>query len=234
MRLRRIRRSRLGEHVETLAAHGQEFSARFDVPWALAYFCARPQQRKGRPRSRGSRVLGDRAAPILCRATMTGMTVEPKPILRTDKTSEAAPLAVETKLFRGLADPARLRILLALRAGPMSAGELARALGLTSSNTSNHLLCLLECGLLSVETRGRHNVYRLADPAVDRLLAAGTALLDIVGPAIEECLNYGPPSRRALRAGADVGTAHTGLAAPSRRLRVGGQRVERAESSSGR
>jgi len=162
------------------------------------------------------------------------MTVEPKPILRTDKTSEAAPLAVETKLFRGLADPARLRILLALRAGPMSAGELARALGLTSSNTSNHLLCLLECGLLSVETRGRHNVYRLADPAVDRLLAAGTALLDIVGPAIEECLNYGPPSRRALRAGADVGTAHTGLAAPSRRLRVGGQRVERAESSSGR
>lgn len=164
---------------------------------------------------------------------MTGMTVEPKSALRTDGTSEAAPLAVETKLFRGLADPARLRILLALRAGPMSAGELARGVGLTSSNTSNHLLCLLECGLLSVETRGRHNFYGLADPAVARLLEAGTALLDIVGPAIEDCLNYGPPSRRALRAGADIGTAHAGLAA-RRQPRVGRRRVERAGSSSRR
>lgn len=109
------------------------------------------------------------------------------------------PLAVETKLFQGLADPARLRILLALRAGPMAPGELAAELGLTPSNTSNHLLCLLECGLLSVESQGRHNVYRLADPAVDRLLDAGTALIDVVGSAIEACLKYGPPSRRALR-----------------------------------
>ena len=114
------------------------------------------------------------------------------------------PLAVETKLFRGLADSARLRILLALRTAPMSPGELAAALGLTPSNTSNHLLCLLECGLVSVESRGRHNVYGLADPAVDALLEAGATLLKVVGPAIEECLNYGPPSRRALRIVADV------------------------------
>lgn len=121
------------------------------------------------------------------------------PATRTDARRSNGPLAVETKLFRGLADPARLRILLAVRTGPKSAGELANLLELSPSNTSNHLLCLLECGLLKVESSGRSNFYRLADPAVDQLLDAGNALLVVVGPAVEECLNYGPPSRRALR-----------------------------------
>lgn len=127
------------------------------------------------------------------------MRVQPKPSRDQHGAPDATPLAVETKLFQGLADPARLRILFALRAGPMAPGELAAELGLTASNASNHLLCLLECGLVSVESHGRHNVYRLADPAVDRLLDAGTALLEVVRSAIEACLNYGPPSRRALR-----------------------------------
>jgi len=129
---------------------------------------------------------------------MTGQSQRP----RAGVAQRTDPLAVETKLFRGLADPARLRILLALRAGPMAPGEIAAQLVLTPSNASNHLLCLLECGLVSVESRGRHNVYGLADPAVDRLLDAGAMLLDVIGPAIEECINYGPPSRRALRSAA--------------------------------
>lgn len=109
------------------------------------------------------------------------------------------PFAIESKLFHGLADPTRLGILLALREGPRSAGELSAALDLSPSNASNHLLCLLECGLLAVESNGRSNVYRVADPAVDRLLDAGATLLEAVAPAIEACLNYGPPSRRAMR-----------------------------------
>lgn len=124
-----------------------------------------------------------------------------EPIRLLDRPSErsAEPFAVETKLFRGLADPARLGILLELRGAPQSAGQLASRLGLSPSNASNHLLCLLECGLVQVESIGRHNVYRLADPAVERLLDASARLLTEVAPAIEACLNYGPPSRRALR-----------------------------------
>ena len=137
-----------------------------------------------------------RGVPARYHALMTGQQQAPR---RPNGPRDATPLSVETKLFQGLADPARLRILLALRSGPMVPGALAAELGLTPSNTSNHLLCLLECGLLSVESRGRHNLYRLADPAVARLLDAGAALLDVVGAAIEECLSYGPPSRRALR-----------------------------------
>lgn len=144
-----------------------------------------------------------------------------------DDDRRAERLAVETKLFRGLADSARLRILLALRTTPMSPGELSAALRLTPSNTSNHLLCLLECGLVSVESRGRYNVYRLADPAVDRLLHAGTELLDVVGSEIEACLNYGPPSRRALRRSAGVGQSDDRLGGNASRPIVARKRAQR-------
>lgn len=108
-------------------------------------------------------------------------------------------LEIETKLHRGLADPSRLSILRELRHGPLTAGQLASLVGLTPPRASNHLRCLLECGLVAIEPRGRYNVYRLADPAVGRLLDASARVLAEVAPLIEACLNYGPPSRRALR-----------------------------------
>ena len=109
-------------------------------------------------------------------------------------------LEIETKLHRGLADPSRLAILRELRRGPLTAGQLASLVGLTPPRASNHLRCLLECGLVAIEPRGRYNVYRIADPAVGRLLDASARVLAEVAPLIEACLNYGPPSRRALRA----------------------------------
>ena len=108
-------------------------------------------------------------------------------------------LEIETKLHRGLADPSRLAILRELRRGPLTAGQLASLVGLTPQRASNHLRCLLECGLVAMEPRGRYNVYRLADPAVGRLLDASARVLAEVAPLIEACLNYGPPSRRSLR-----------------------------------
>ena len=119
-----------------------------------------------------------------------------------DAMSERAPdpdRTIEAKLFRGLADPARLGILLEIRRSPRTAGELATALDISPSNASNHLRCLLECGLVKVESSGRYNLYRLADPSVRRLLDASRMLLSVVAPEIEACLNYGPPDRRALR-----------------------------------
>ena len=106
---------------------------------------------------------------------------------------------IAAKLFRGLADPARLALLTALRRGPCRAGGLALEVSLSPSNASNHLACLLECGLVEVDVNGRQNVYRLRDPRVAELLDAADALLGVVGAAVEACLNYGPPSRRALR-----------------------------------
>ena len=161
------------------------------------------------------------------------MTVRQKAPPALDTVGASVPLAVEAKLFRGLADPARLRILMALRAGPMAPGDLAVEIGLTASNTSNHLLCLLECGLLTVESRGRHNLYRLADPAVGRLLDAGTGLLEVVGAGVQACLQYGPPSRRALRQSSGVRTVVPGAPPSSRRLVGAGRRRSTASATRG-
>ncbi|MBN9492568.1 helix-turn-helix transcriptional regulator [bacterium] len=109
--------------------------------------------------------------------------------------------ASQATFFRGLADPARLSLLLALRQRPCSAGELARDCSLSASNASNHLQCLLECGLVAVQAQGRHNVYSLADPLIAGLLEVSERIVG--GPAgalIEACRSYGAPSRRSLRA----------------------------------
>lgn len=118
-------------------------------------------------------------------------------------------LEVEAKLFRGLGDPVRLSLLRALASGPRSAGALARAVGVSPSNASNHLRCLLECGLVRLGFDGRFRVYSLAMPAIPRLLEAAGEILVVIAPAIEDCLNYGPPSRRALRAEVERGAVST-------------------------
>lgn len=118
--------------------------------------------------------------------------------------SELAPAGATTmdlqaKLFRGMADPKRLKLLGLLVSGPRAAGDLARAADLSPSGASNHLRCLLECGLVSVESDGRFNRYRLSDVGVAGLLMGAEQLIVRVGAEIEACRNYGPPSRRALR-----------------------------------
>lgn len=60
---------------------------------------------------------------------------------------------LKAKLFRGFSDPSRLSILEALRNGPLTVGEIVEATGLTQSNTSNHLSCLNDCGLVRRDQR---------------------------------------------------------------------------------
>jgi DNA-binding transcriptional ArsR family regulator len=67
-------------------------------------------------------------------------------------------------LGRALADPGRCNILVALLDGPAYPGELADTLGLTRSNTSNHLACLRGCGLVNATAEGRQMRYEIADP----------------------------------------------------------------------
>lgn len=128
---------------------------------------------------------------------------------RSPASSESTPSVAElqAKLFRGLADPNRLALLRLLVRGPSAAGDLARQAGLSPSGASNHLRCLLECGLVTVESHGRFNRYSLADVGVAGLLLGSEQVLARVGSEIEACLNYGPPSRRALRQGHAAGSS---------------------------
>ena len=105
---------------------------------------------------------------------------------------KAPPVAVErrAKLFRGLADPSRLAILDALRAGALAVGEIAERTGLTQPNVSNHLRCLSDCGLVVGERSGRFIHYRLSDARVAVFLQDADALLDAVAIGVEACGNY--------------------------------------------
>ncbi len=121
-------------------------------------------------------------------------------------TANPRALALKAKLFRGFADPSRLAILEALRAGPRTAGEVVEATGLSQSNASNHLACLYECGLVGREQRGRFVHYRLSDERVEVLLGIADALLSDVARGVYECTRYGsePPRFESSPEGADA------------------------------
>lgn len=84
---------------------------------------------------------------------------------------------VLNRLGRAMADPSRSRILLALLDGPGYPAQLARDLGLTRTNVSNHLACLRGCGLVVAEPEGRQTRYEIADP---HLTVGIRSLLDTV------------------------------------------------------
>ncbi len=72
-----------------------------------------------------------------------------------------------------IGEPARAAMLTALMDGlALPAGELAELAGVSPQTASAHLTKLLEGGLLSVETHGRHRYHRLSSPQVAVALEA--------------------------------------------------------------
>ncbi|MEX2399552.1 MAG: metalloregulator ArsR/SmtB family transcription factor [Rhodothermales bacterium] len=98
--------------------------------------------------------------------------------------------SLKAKLFRGFADPSRLSIVEALRGGPLSVGQIVEATGLSQSNTSNHLSCLADCGLVSSERDGRFVNYQLSDPRVAELVTLAEELLADVAHGVYACTRY--------------------------------------------
>lgn len=99
-------------------------------------------------------------------------------------------LGLKAKLFRGFSDPSRLSILEVLRDGPLTVGDIVQKTGLSQSNTSNHLGCLRDCGLVVAEQDGRYTVYRLSDDRVSDLLEMVDILLADVARGVYECTRY--------------------------------------------
>lgn len=87
------------------------------------------------------------------------------------------PLALLSTLFRGLADPARLSCLLAVRDHPSTVGEIVTWTGLHQSNVSKHLAYLRCCGLVRARRSGRFVSYSLGAVGVEALLCAAESLL---------------------------------------------------------
>jgi ArsR family transcriptional regulator len=75
-------------------------------------------------------------------------------------------------LFRGFADPTRLRLLNLLAAGELCVCDLVEILGIPQSTVSRHLRYLHRAGLVEVTRDWKYAHYRLATPelAVHRTL----------------------------------------------------------------
>ena len=89
-------------------------------------------------------------------------------------------------------DPARATMVSALLDGrALTASELAFAARITPQTASSHLAKLTEAGLLSAIRYGRHRYFRLASPAVVKMIEG------IVAVALEKRPRFRPISRQA-------------------------------------
>ncbi|RWC56202.1 winged helix-turn-helix domain-containing protein [Mesorhizobium sp.] len=80
-------------------------------------------------------------------------------------------------------DPARANMLNALMGGTaLTASELALEAGVSLPTASSHLSKLIEGGLLTVASQGRHRYYGVAGPQVAGMIEAITGVAEAVGP----------------------------------------------------
>ena len=80
-------------------------------------------------------------------------------------------------------DPARANMLTALMGGAaLTASELALEAGVTLPTASSHLSKLMDGGLLTLASQGRHRYYSLASPQVAGMLEAIMGVAASVGP----------------------------------------------------
>jgi DNA-binding transcriptional ArsR family regulator len=83
------------------------------------------------------------------------------------------PLSVQeaVQLFRLLAEPARLRVLVLVRdRGEACVGDLAAAVGQSLPTVSNHLAFLRHAGAVERRRAGHQVFYRVASPLVAEVL----------------------------------------------------------------
>lgn len=87
----------------------------------------------------------------------------------TEVTMSPELLELVADRFKALGDPARLRILSALRRGELAVNELVEQTGLTQANVSKHLALLLRLSFVRRRRSGTYTYYALADRGVFRL-----------------------------------------------------------------
>ncbi len=97
---------------------------------------------------------------------------------------------LKAKLYRGFADPSRLSILEALRAGPLTVSAIVEKTGLSRTNVSNHLRCLSDCDLVTSESRGRYTLYQLSHPKIADVFTLTEEILRDIARGVYECTNY--------------------------------------------
>jgi DNA-binding transcriptional ArsR family regulator len=99
-------------------------------------------------------------------------------------------LELESKLFKGFADQSRLAILKAIADAPTTVSTIVKATQLLQPNVSMHLACLLECGLVQKEKKGREVFYSISTPEVTTLLITASKAAKKNAHNIKQCKRY--------------------------------------------
>ncbi len=102
---------------------------------------------------------------------------------------------VVARLFHGLADPTRVRILQFLLDGPRTTCEIVRHIGRYQASVSSHLTCLRFCGFVEARREGRNVRYELVDLRVRRMLEMGRRYLEGNAERIMACRVIAPSER---------------------------------------
>lgn len=113
-----------------------------------------------------------------------------------------APTAVQTaadvtsaellaRVFHGLSDPTRMRIVQLLLDGEQNVGALVAALGVPQGRISSHLMCLRWCGFVTTRRAGKYVYYRISDTRVIDLVRIAQELLVDNAQAVAACAVIG-------------------------------------------
>ena len=101
-------------------------------------------------------------------------------------------MITQLALFHALADPARLRIVEAMKSGECAVGDIVERMDIHQSGVSRHLHILAAAGIVQMRPDGQKRLYSLRKEAFDQLDAwvAGyrhhwEARLDRFGAALE-------------------------------------------------
>ncbi len=99
-------------------------------------------------------------------------------------------ILLQAKIFKGFADTSRLLILTSLSKKSKTVTEIVEETTLSQPNTSAHLACLVECGLIQKEKKGREVFYEITEKEVGQIISQVQNILKKHSKEIYNCLKY--------------------------------------------
>ncbi|MEP6829532.1 MAG: metalloregulator ArsR/SmtB family transcription factor [Rhizomicrobium sp.] len=76
---------------------------------------------------------------------------------------------MQIQMFHALADPARFRIVEAMKSGECAVGDIVERMDIHQSGVSRHLRILMEAGIVQMRPDGQKRLYSLRQEAFDQL-----------------------------------------------------------------
>src|ERR1700758_5353826 len=78
-------------------------------------------------------------------------------------------MEVHISIFQALADPARLKIVDAMKKGECAVGDIVARMDIQQSGVSRHLRILTEAGIVQMRPGGQKRLYSLRKEAFDQM-----------------------------------------------------------------